>query len=35
VTLQELALAYLRQPDAAALSGPARVSTDLTAEVQA
>jgi ABC-2 type transport system ATP-binding protein len=35
VTLQELVLAYLRQPDAAALSGPARVSTDLTAEVQA
>jgi ABC-2 type transport system ATP-binding protein len=35
VTLPELVLAYLRQPDAAALSGPTQVSTDHTAEVQA
>jgi ABC-2 type transport system ATP-binding protein len=35
VTLQELVLAYLRQPGAAALPGPTRVSTDHAAEVQA
>jgi ABC-2 type transport system ATP-binding protein len=35
VTLQELVLAYLRQPGAAALPGPTEVSTDHTAEVQA
>jgi ABC-2 type transport system ATP-binding protein len=35
VTLQELVLAYLRQPGAAALPGPTQVSTDHTAEVQA
>jgi ABC-2 type transport system ATP-binding protein len=35
VTLQELVLAYLREPGAAALPGPAQVSTDRTAEVQA
>jgi ABC-2 type transport system ATP-binding protein len=35
VTLQELVLAYLRQPGAAALPGPTPVSTDHAAEVQA
>jgi ABC-2 type transport system ATP-binding protein len=35
VTLQELVLAYLRQPSAAALPGPTQVSTDHAAEVQA
>jgi ABC-2 type transport system ATP-binding protein len=35
VTLQELALAYLRQPDAAALPGPTPVSTDRGTEVLA
>jgi ABC-2 type transport system ATP-binding protein len=35
VTLQELVLAYLREPGAAALPGPTQVSTDHTAEVQA
>ncbi len=35
VTLQELVLAYLRQPGAAALPGPAPVTTGHAAEVQA
>jgi ABC-2 type transport system ATP-binding protein len=35
VTLEELVLAYLRQPGAAALPGPAELSTGHTAEVQA
>jgi ABC-2 type transport system ATP-binding protein len=35
VTLQELVLAYLRQPGAAALPGPIPVSTDDAAEVPA
>ncbi len=35
VALQELVLAYLRQPGAAALPGPAPVSTDHVAEVRA
>jgi ABC-2 type transport system ATP-binding protein len=34
VTLEELVLAYLRQPGAAALPGPAPMTASHTAEVQ-